>query len=209
MGASGTYHIESRCRWPIGCNTQLTGQIAPQETVYFAFTHTAIGNASFCWIPNTQLSLLDSNGVNELQSQSTNGCSDSNRETFTMVDLPAGTYELQLKGFVPSFSGRASATYDLRTECRFSIGCNDQQTGQLALWEQRFFAFDNIAKRDVTFTTCHSDFDTQLYLLDANGNEIQSTSTNGCSGDNCWDGSYPLDCPTAYRETFTMADLAF
>jgi len=65
--------------------------------------------------------------------------------------------------------------------------------------------FENTAVRDVTFTDCDSNFDTTMYLGDSQGNAIQDRSDNKCDGDDCADPNY---CSTAYRETFTMRDLA-
>ena len=67
------------------------------------------------------------------------------------------------------------------------------------------FTFDNTAVRDVTITNCDSDFDTNMFLVDSDGNGIQMLSDNECDGNDCYDYDY---CSFSARETFTMSELA-
>ena len=79
-------------------------------------------------------------------------------------------------------------------------------TGSLSASDEASFTFVNNLTQDVTFTTCDSEFDTGLYLINSAGNYIQDQSTNNCDGDDCSDPRY---CSSGYATTtFTMEQLA-
>ena len=82
------------------------------------------------------------------------------------------------------------------------IGCDETRNGTLESHETLYFNFKNLAEQSVTFTNCDSDFDTVMYLKDAEGNKIQSQSRNQCDGDQCYDEAYV--CAVNDKETFTM-----
>merc|ERR1719334_1867135 len=86
------------------------------------------------------------------------------------------------------------------------VECGEPQTGQIRSGVTLHFSFDNSIERDVSFSTCFSSIDTQLFLYDANYSAIQSQSTNHCDSDDCHDSSVFADCP-GRTETFTMRAL--
>merc|ERR1719334_1956211 len=86
------------------------------------------------------------------------------------------------------------------------VECGEPQTGQIRSGVTLHFSFDNSIERDVSFSTCFSSIDTQLFLYDANYSAIQSQSTNHCDSDDCHDSSVFADCPSR-TETFTMRAL--
>merc|ERR1719204_1474472 len=89
-----------------------------------------------------------------------------------------------------------------------ALECDLPRTGQIESGEYLYFSFENSIERDVSFSTCFSSIDTTLFLFDANGNAIQSQSTNQCNGDDCHDESVILFSNCADRtETFTMRSL--
>lgn len=92
-----------------------------------------------------------------------------------------------------------------RGDASTTIDCGQTLSGSVLDGDDVIFEFINDIKQDVTFTNCDSNFDPTLFLYDSNDNEIQSQSSNKCSGDDCSDSTI---CSTSDRETFTMEDLA-
>merc|ERR1719334_2504813 len=219
----------------IECGEPRTGQIASGEILFFSFNNTVERAVAFstCFSSvDTTLYLYD-DANNAIQSQSTNRCDgddchDSSvfancptlTETFTMSALPVGHYELRLRPF------GSGGSYDLRVICDATAGipgiplelrttqepitsdidCDEPQTGQIASGQTMFFSFNNGIERDISFSTCFSEIDTQLSLYDPHNNAIQSQSTNRCDGDDCHDSSVFANCPSL-TETFTMSAL--
>jgi len=88
---------------------------------------------------------------------------------------------------------------DATIECDVPVG------GYIDEGESIIFAFNNTDANYTLFSTCGSTMDTQLYLLDESGNEIQSQATNGCDGDDCEDSDYNGDFECgSLTETFTI-----
>ena len=102
------------------------------------------------------------------------------------------------------------SVYNSGTERQLQIGCGENKTGIIGPRDTIYFNFTNPIEQSVTFTNCHSDFDTTMYLKDSSGNYIQSQSTNECSGDGCDEYTY-CDSDSAghyHTETFTMDPLS-
>ena len=100
---------------------------------------------------------------------------------------------------------RCSATSSDTSSSSDPIACGQTLTGSIdASPASMSWTYVNDQDQSVTFTNCDSTFDTKMYLLDSEGNYIQSQSTNSCDGDDCYDTGY---CSTSLRETFTMSNL--
>ena len=92
--------------------------------------------------------------------------------------------------------------------CAGDITCGQTLTGSLHdSPASTHLVFVNDRVQDVTFTDCDSDFDTEMYLEDSEGNYIQDQSTNSCDGDDCEDTDYCSTSEHLLRETFTMSNL--
>ena len=82
--------------------------------------------------------------------------------------------------------------------------CGVHYEGHLGFGEMKYWTFTTPTPEVVTFTNCHSEHDTEMYLMDSSGMDITRQSTNWCNGDNCfgWD-----HCDPGFwleSETFTI-----
>lgn len=96
-----------------------------------------------------------------------------------------------------------------------SIECDTTLQGVFEYeWWQRFtnppltatFEFTNPQTQTVTFSTCDSEFFAGLKLFNSSGFEMQTQSTNQCSGCDCY-SVYCTGSTSWYQTTFTMTDL--
>jgi len=91
----------------------------------------------------------------------------------------------------------------------YSVECGDSLSGYIYTSSLSVtFLFNNTEDQDVTFTNCHSDFDTTLHLYDDRGYELNDESVNYCDGDDCTGPTNSAYCSDdGLTETFTMANL--
>jgi len=206
----------------ISCGQTLTGTVGNSpDSVSHRFVNDAVQSVTFTDCDSSfdpKMFLIDSDG-DRIQDRSTNrcdgddcaaaSCSTSYRETFTMSDLAAGSYQVLLTPY------NAGGAWSITVQCHAptesptpmpppTISCGQTLTGTVGCSPDsvtRRFVNDQV--QSVTFTNCDSTFDPKMFLIDSDGDRIQDRSTNGCDGDDCYDSS----CTTYYRETFTMNDL--
>lgn len=97
-------------------------------------------------------------------------------------------------------------SYSTSASTNHTIDCDESISGIVGgPPDSAIIQFTNLRIQDVTFSNCDSAFDSQLYLLNSNGNKIQNQSDNNCDGNDCYHAGY---CNTPYRETFTMIQLS-
>ena len=109
-------------------------------------------------------------------------------------------------------------SYDFIVECGGSVTVSGVTSERVQI------EFENTKTQNVLFTNCQTEWwnysgDTTMYLLDTDGNAIQSESVNTCEEcvdciDNDWDNCNDMDfytdinCPWDTSETFVTMDLA-
>ena len=82
--------------------------------------------------------------------------------------------------------------------------CGGHYEDHLGFGEMKYWTFTTPTPEVVTFTNCHSEHDTQMYLIDSSGMDITSQSTNFCSGDDCWGMEHCDPSESGGSETFTI-----
>eukprot|EP01084_Bolivina_argentea_P213913 363201_1 len=88
-----------------------------------------------------------------------------------------------------------------------SISCNEAVDGSLFKDEAHDYTFTLTLQQDVTFTTCGSEFDTTLRLIDSSDIDITDTSNSSCdtTGDDCTHDLY--QCSQNQKETIAFIQL--
>ncbi|PWG81603.1 DUF6443 domain-containing protein [Pararcticibacter amylolyticus] len=184
------------------------GQIS--NDIYYRFTLTApsVVKLSHCGSGfDTYMHLLDANGLS-LATSDDNGPLCTGTAASIKTELPAGTYYLVSEGF-----GQNTGTIitSMSVELRGAFFSNAIDVGTLESGssysdtknnspsvgfgneygnpsDDIFYKFtlNTLTTTLVNISHCGSDFDSYLYLLDADGNRLASNDDNGplCSGNN-------------------------